>query len=321
MRSRVPINARAAQSGVALVMALLVVAIAALLAYGLSSQAMIDLTRANTLARSEESRQLALGMEDWAMAILHQQMLSDDGYDSRLQPWASPPPPMPVQGGIVTGQIDDLNGRFNLNSLLKPGDGGRDPVAMERFIRLLAVLELPPAIAYAVADWIDADSSVEGAGAEDLEYLRADPPYRAANRPMVHPAELRWVQGVSDEIYQRLRDHVCALPINTPTQINLNTATLAVWRSLDPAISAELAERMYNRGRAQYKTPQEAFAELEQAGILLGPEQKPSLGVSSSYFLATAQVRVGDHQTRYYSLLQRTREGERVLQRSRGLYD
>lgn len=314
-----PTSVRSAQSGVALVMALLVVAIAALLAYGLSSRAMIDLTRANTLARSEESRQLALGMEDWAVAILHQQMLSDEGYDSRLQAWASPLPPMPVQGGIVTGRIDDLNGRFNLNSLLKPGDGGRDPVAMDRFARLLAVLELPPAIADAVADWIDADSSVQGAGAEDLDYLRADPPYRAANRPMVHPAELRWVQGVTDEVYQRLRDHVCTLP--SGTLINLNTATLAVWRSLDPAISAELAERMSNRGRAQYKTPQEAFAELDQAGIVLGPEQRPSLSVSSNYFLATAQVRVGDHQTRYYSLLQRTREGERVLQRSRGLYD
>ena len=174
----------AGQSGVALVMALLVVAIAALLAYGMSSQALIDVTRANTLARSEESRQLALGMEDWAMAILHQQMLSDQGYDSRLQPWASPLPPMPVQGGTVTGQIDDLNGRFNLNSLLKPGEGGRDPLAMERFSRLLAVLELPPSIADAVADWIDPDTSVQGAGAEDLDYLRLDPPYRAANRPM-----------------------------------------------------------------------------------------------------------------------------------------
>jgi len=315
----VPKTSRSAQSGVALVMALLVVAIAALLAYGLSSQALIDVTRANTLARSEESRQLALGMEDWAMAILHQQLLSGEQYDSRLQPWASPLPPMPVQGGIVTGQIDDLNGRFNLNSVLKENNGGRDPVAMERFSRLLAVLELPPSIADAVADWVDPDSTVQGAGAEDLEYLRADPPYRAANRPMVHVAELRWVSGVTPEIYQRLREHVAAIP--TGSFINLNTATAPLWRSLDPALSDELAERLSNRGRAQYTTQQEAFAELEAAGVMLPPDRKLSLGVRSQYFLAQAQVRVGDHQTRYYSLIQRTREGERVLQRSRGLYD
>ena len=314
-----PKTSRSAQSGVALVMALLVVAIAALLAYGLSSQALIDVTRANTLARSEESRQLALGMEDWAMAILHQQLLSGEQYDSRLQPWASPLPPMPVQGGIVTGQIDDLNGRFNLNSVLKENNGGRDPVAMERFSRLLAVLELPPSIADAVADWVDPDSTVQGAGAEDLEYLRADPPYRAANRPMVHVAELRWVSGVTPEIYQRLREHVAAIP--TGSFINLNTATAPLWRSLDPALSDELAERLSNRGRAQYTTQQEAFAELEAAGVMLPPDRKLSLGVRSQYFLAQAQVRVGDHQTRYYSLIQRTREGERVLQRSRGLYD
>ena len=136
---------------------------------------------------------------------------------------------------------------------------------------------------------------------------------------MVHPAELRWVQGVTPEVYQRLREHVCTLP--SGTLINLNTATVAVWRSLDPAISAELAERLSSGGRAQYSTPQEAFAELEQAGIVLSPAQEKGLGVSSDYFLARAQIRVGDHQTRYYSLLQRTRQGERVLQRSRGLYD
>lgn len=312
-------SARSAQSGVALVMALLVVAIAALLAYNMSSQALLDVSRGTTLARSEESRQLALGMEDWAMAILHQQFLSEEKYDSRLQPWAAPLPPLPVQGGVVTGQIDDLNGRFNLNSLLKPGDGGRDPAAMERFSRLLAVLEMPPSIADAVADWIDPDTNVQGAGAEDLAYLRLDPPYRTANRPMAHPAELRWVNGVTPEIYEQLREHVAAIP--SGSFINLNTATVPLWRSLDPALSDELAERLSNRGRANYTSPQEAFDELESAGISLKPDQKKTLSVRSNYFLARAQVRVGDHQTRYYSLLQRTREGTRVLQRSRGLYD
>ena len=83
-----------------------------------------------------------------------------------------------------------------------PSDGERDGLNYQRLQRLLGVLELSPAIADAVADWIDGDSTVSGAGAEDLDYLRADPPYRAANRAMVHPGELRWIQGVDEDATQ-----------------------------------------------------------------------------------------------------------------------
>lgn len=299
-------------------MALLVVALATLLAYAVTQRSAVDLRRNEALARAADARELALGLEDWALQQLRQDLLDGDGYDSLGDAWAQPLPPLPVPGGVVTGQLEDLNGRINLNSLLR-ADGERDGLSYQRLQRLLGVLELSPAIADAVADWIDGDSTVSGAGAEDLDYLRASPPYRAANRPMVHPAELRWVQGVDEEVYQRLRPHITVLP--TDAELNLNTATIPVWRSLHPAISDEVARRLSSNGRASYSSVHDIYRELDQAGIALAPTDRRGLGVRSGYFLARAQVKVGSHTETFYSLLQRSPEGGRVLQRSRGLYD
>lgn len=306
------------QRGAALIVALLVVALATLLAYAIAQRAAVDLRRNEALARAADARELALGLEDWALQQLRQDLLDGSNYDSRLDLWAQPLPPLPVPGGTVLGQLEDLDGRFNLNGLLRK-DGQRDGLNHQRLQRLLGVLDLSPAIADAVADWIDGDSNVQGSGAEDLDYLRNDPPYRAANRPLVHLGELRWIQGIDEEIYQRLRPHVTVLPIGA--NLNLNTATIPVWRALHPAISEELARRLSNNGRASYTAIGEIQREVETAGVNIPGQEWLDLGVSSSYFLARAQVRVGSHSETFYSLLQRTQEGGRVLQRSRGLYD
>ena len=309
---------RHAEGGAALVVALLVVALATLLAYGISERSSVDLRRNEALARAAEAQQLSLGLEDWALQQLRRDLIDGDPFDSRLDPWAQPLPPLPVPGGVVIGQLEDLDGRFNLNSLIRP-DGQRDGLALKRLQRLLAVLELSPAIADAVADWIDVDSTVSGAGAEDLDYLRANPPYRAANRPMQHLGELRWVQGVSEEAYKILRPHVTVLP--SGGAINLNTATIPVGRSLDASISVELARRLSSNGRARYSAIGEIFDELQRAGVIVPNHERTGLGVRSRYFLAKAQVKVGNHVETFYSLLQRDLQGGRVLQRSRGLYD
>ncbi len=114
---------------------------------------------------------------------------------------------------MVTGALVDLDGRFNLNTLIR--NGARDPVAQARFARLLAALKLDTSLAETVSDWIDVDNQAIGQGAEDLEYLRADPPYRAANRLIGHISELRRIKGVDDKIYALLAPEVTALPADT----------------------------------------------------------------------------------------------------------
>lgn len=305
------------QRGVALLVALLIVALAALIATHLFTLTGTSIARQEAQARSLDAVLLAQGLEDYALVILDRDQDLGDGIDTRNDVWARPLPPLPVPGGRVAGALSDLDGRFNVNTLIR--NGARDPVAMARLYRLLAALSLKSEIADAIADWIDADSQVQGQGAEDLDYLRADPPYRAANRPMAHISELRLIKGVNAKIYARLAPELSALPIDTG--FNINTASVAGLMSLADGVSEDLAKRLWEGGRAQYRSMTELVDRLTQAGVALDPASIQDLKVSSRYFLARADVQLGEHVYRYYSLLQRTPAGGRVLQRAQSAYE
>ncbi|MFO1493081.1 MAG: type II secretion system minor pseudopilin GspK [Lysobacterales bacterium] len=305
------------QRGVALLVALLIVALAALIATHLFTLTGTSIARQEAQARSLDAVLLAQGLEDYALVILDRDQDLGDGIDTRNDVWARPLPPLPVPGGRVAGALSDLDGRLNVNTLIR--NGARDPVAMARLYRLLAALSLKSEIADAIADWIDADSQVQGQGAEDLDYLRADPPYRAANRPMAHISELRLIKGVNAKIYARLAPELSALPIDTG--FNINTASVAGLMSLADGVSEDLAKRLWEGGRAQYRSMTELVDRLTQAGVALDPASIQDLKVSSRYFLARADVQLGEHVYRYYSLLQRTPAGGRVLQRAQSAYE
>jgi general secretion pathway protein K len=305
------------QRGVALVLALLVVALATLLAVELFTASSTAIARREGLARAEEAALLAQGMEDFALALLARDEASGDGIDTRLDAWARPLPPLPVPGGVIRGELVDLDGRFNLNSLVR--NGARDPVAIARLRRLLAALELEPALADRIADWIDADSEVAGEGAEDLQYLRADPPYRAANRPFGHVSELRRVLGVDAEVYARLVNEVAALPADAG--ININTMSVAGLMSLADGISVELARQLWEGGNASYRSMTELIDRLTAAGVVMEPQDMQDLKVTSRYFLAQAELVLGERHFRFFSLLQRQPGGGRVLQRTAGAWD
>jgi len=300
------------QRGVALLLALLIVALAALIATRLFELTGQGLSRSESQARLLDAGLLSLGMEDFALVLLTRDLDLGDGIDTRNDAWARPLPPMPVPGGRVGGAVIDLDGRFNLNTLVR--NGTRDPVAQARFARLLAALKLPSALLDSVSDWIDLDSQASTQGAEDLDYLRSDPPYRAANRPFSHVSELRRVKGVDQETYLLLAPEVSALPIDVG--LNINTMSTAGMMSLADGISADLAKHLSRGGQAQYRSMTELVDELGKANVFLDPAALQDLKVSSRYFLARSDVELSGRSYSFYSLLQRTGGGGRVLQRA-----
>jgi hypothetical protein len=60
---------------------------------------------------------------------------------------------------------------------------------------------------------------------------------------------------------------------------------------------------------------------LAQAGVMLDPAATQDLKVSSRYFIARADVELGGRVFQFYSLLQRTGAGGRVLQRMQSGYE
>lgn len=301
----------AGQGGVALLTALLAVALATIAAVAMTREQGIAIRRAENLRNAEQAWQYALGLEAYARLRLHEDRVRSRDMDALNEDWASRLPPLPVDNGQLTGDLEDLDGRFNVNSLLGP----HAAVQAERFRRLLEVLGLDPALEASVQDWLDADVQPRGGGAEDHAYTGLQPPYRAGNRRLVHPSELRLVLGLDASAWERLEPHVAALPA-ADTAINVNTATPAVVRSLADGITQEQARDLGRTGHTGFSTVREFLDSRALAGLAVPAE---GLAVESRYFDARGVVQLGDDVFHFHSLIHRPAFGEMsVLMRWRG---
>ena len=286
------------QHGVAIVMAMGVVALAAMAATAIMvSQS----TWARQRQLENEHAQALLIVQagvDWVRAVL-----ADDkrrgNVDHLGEPWALRLPPMPVDNGELAGHIEDQQGAFNVNSLAR---GGKiDLAQLERFKRLLNLLDLPSDLAASLADWIDSDSETQPqGGAEDAYYLSLDPPHLAANRLLLDVEELAQVRGFDAGVRARLEPFLSALP--AATELNVNTASAevlaATLEGLDLTAARDLVasrERTYFRDVADFTARLPKGASADNA----------SISVSSAFFMATMRVNFGDAQASGVALLAR----------------
>jgi general secretion pathway protein K len=308
--SQVPAGAR--QRGVALITALLVVSLATMIAVAMATRQHIDVRLTGNLVHGEQAYDYALGAEAWARVILRRDSTQSD-HDSLDEDWATALPPLPVVGGQVSGRIEDMQGRFNINNLaMKNGKDSEADVAY--FRRLLELLKLDPALTDALLDWIDADIDVRFPdGAEDENYLLAPIPYRAANRPLVDPSELRLVKGFDANAVRLLEPYVTALPQRT--SINVNTAPPVVLLALNKDLTQSDVDAMIaGRGEKGYPTVQAFMGQ----GALAGRKLDEQVDVKSNYFLVHTDVIVGQGEAHLQSLLVRDKgKIPRVISRTR----
>ena len=288
------------QRGVALVTALLVVSLATIVAVAMATRLQVDVRRTGNLLHGEQAYAYALAAESWAEVILRRDA-EDSKIDTLGENWATALPPIAVEGGFVSGRIEDLQGRFNLNNLVG-ADGKPSVPDLEYFKRLLVLLEVEPGLATALLDWIDADiNATLPDGAEDDIYLLEDPPYRAANRPLVSTSELRLVKGFSPEIIALLAPFITALP--EPTALNINTASPLVLQALHAELATMDAEQIIE-ARGEDGFPElEAFLALD---ALAGLQLDVDVDIKSAWFSVLTDVRIGRGQAQLESRLQRT---------------
>src|SRR5262245_27957809 len=163
------------QRGVALITAVLIVALATILAVNVGRAGYMDFRRSSTSFALDQAYEVGLGAEAWAADILYQDGLTSAKTDDLTEAWATPVPPIPVADGEgeFEGHLEDMQGRFNLNSLVTFQDGTyrRNDAAIKRFERLLDTLQIETKWANLIADWIDSDNDPAFPdGAEDTVY-------------------------------------------------------------------------------------------------------------------------------------------------------
>lgn len=293
---------RMRQRGVAIVLAMGVVALAAMAAAAIIVSQSTWARQVELTTDHIQARAVLLAGADWARALL-----SDDrrlgNVDHLGEPWALRLPPLPVENGELVGQIEDQQGAFNLNNLVTQGK--INVAQLAHFRNLLATLGLPDQLADALADWIDEDGQPQPRdGAEDAYYLALDPPYVAANRPLIDVGELALVRGFDDNVRARLRPYVTALP--GLAAVNVNTAPAEVIAAVIDGLDLSGAQLLVaQRDRAYYRSSDDFLRRLPRGAEAAAGD----IGVSSDYFLATLRVTIGGAQARGQALLARGASG------------
>jgi general secretion pathway protein K len=297
------------QRGVALIMAALIVALATMLAASVSFKGYLDQRRSGNAFALDQGFEVALGGEAWAADSLRRDKQQSSKTDDFTEEWATPIPPIPIDNGQFEGQMEDMQGRFNLNSLvtLEGGQLKFDQPAIDRFERLLELLELETKWARIIADWIDSDIQPNFPdGAEDPTYTGLSPPYRTANMPLTRASELLAITGFGLERYRKLEPFVTALPIGTT--INLCTAS----PELLDALVAGRRQFTLARDNTMETRKQRCFPNKQDYESGLTADEKTELvqgkviDQTSSYFRSTIWVTIGTTQFTLYSLLYRS---------------
>ena len=289
------------QRGVALITAIVLVAIATILAVHIGTRAALDLRRTAGLAALDQGWHVALGAEAWAAEVL-----SEDAEDSETdhlgEAWAQPIPGLPIDNGEVRGAVEDMQGRFNINSLVGP-DRNIDEDAVRRFERLLFLVGAQPRWASAMADWLDEDTMPQPEGAEDGTYLSQNPPYRAANVLVTTTTEMPALPGMTRDEFERIRPYIAALPVGT--KINLCTAKAQVLAALVEGgtdfSDADLLAT--NRRDGCYPTVEFVKSALSDAAARQAIDALAS--ENSDWFRVVTAVRIGTSEFTLYSLMQR----------------
>ncbi|MBS0400527.1 MAG: type II secretion system minor pseudopilin GspK [Proteobacteria bacterium] len=311
------------QRGVALIIALVLMALATILAVKVGFGGYLERKRTLAMLSAEQAYQFAMGAEALAADVLAQDAQSTKT-DTLAEPWAQTPQPIPLRPpndpegeplGTLQGALQDEQGRFNLNNLLisDANDASKpDPDQLALFKRILDKAQMDEKWADLIRDWIDADSEVTFPdGAEDAVYNSQDPPYLTGNWPMMSTSELLSLPGFGLENYQRLAPFVTALPPGTT--INVCTAPGLVLDGItgndEFAKNADFLEKSRKSASGCFPGREALLRDTPEAQR---SKVDKLLSEKSDYFRLTTIVTLGTAEFTLYSLLSRKGINNRV---------
>lgn len=302
----------------------------ATLATAMAVQQMAQTEETTLVLNSDRMYLDAKAVESWAERLLIQDAqevknsgksdIADSAIDVLPQNFSG----LTVGHGFqVSGKIQDLQGKFNLNNLT-------NEKYEENLVNLILAVDpdidakQAKAIAVSVHDWVSKPkrksntntTSTASAASDDNDsagmstpanssinrhYTGRHPPYRAAQALMASASELRLITGMTPNLYVRLQPFVTALPRMTP--ININTASAPVIASLSSSIDLQTAmEMVQSRGDTPYSSLQDFMGDgaIQNANI-----PSANITMNSTYFLVSATVANSSEKMVLHAMLYR----------------
>jgi general secretion pathway protein K len=321
-----PRRSREAQRGVALIVAILLVALGTIIAATVAYENAMAARRSTGTFAFDESIMVAEGAEALAAYGIRQFFQADPNNVYIGQGWDKPVGPMEVVPGVMLeASLEDMQGRFNLNNLVT-NNGTPDQAYVTAFTKLLELVGLETKWAPMLVDWIDYDIVPQPTdGAEDSVYMGQTPPYRTPNRYITSTTELLALPGFGRDRYLALAPYIAALPYGT--KINVCTAKDKVLDAFLPPgqteFSAVAGQLDKNRTATTGCFPtqanyQAAFGTPKATGASQpSGAAQPKFAQSSLYFRLSSFITIGSAEFNLYSLLYRDATGAvRPIQRS-----
>jgi general secretion pathway protein K len=305
------------QRGAALLAAMLTVALVATFAAGALWQQWKSSEVEGAERQRTQARWLLTGALDWARVILREDARAGDvnlPADHLAEPWAVPlqearlssflaalpdgtgstrdDDPL-AQHVLLSGQVNDLQGRLNVANLLQ-GDqlDGNTVLAFER---LFDALGIPPTQLSLLTQGL----------------LAAQKQSSSAPLMPQRLAQLSWL-GLSPQALQTLSPYITVLPTRTP--INLNTASVQVLYASVPGLGLADAQRLVQQRERQHWATIDTFQKALGRPVSL----EGTHSVSTRYFEVLGRLRMPQTTLQERSLVQREGQDLKVLWRESG---
>jgi len=312
-------------------------------------RATVDSLVARNRDHAAQAMALARGGVRIAQALLLEDRL-DEGtnavgpLDTHLDLWARiGDMPFEAGAGRLRLRIQDAGAKFNLNALFETDDEGlRTPRAeTESFLllffeKIIDELPLPPGeralydvrdLTANLIDWVDGDEVRRHGGAEDDYYQAQDPPYFAANQPLLALDELRLIEGFDGPLVEGLAPYVTVYPYapggcghaGVGCGVNLNTAPPHVLALLfyDDGVDLRLADEDVVRDLLELREEGSGVCGADQSLDGCTPISEivtnaifPPPSISSQIFIVSAEAEVGEVRRTVEAVVDRTRPTE-----------
>lgn len=279
--------------GFVLVNALVLVAALAAVSVLLLSRSEAGRARLLSGAAAEQVTLNLDGFEALATTILARDL---NATDHKGEAWAEPVPPVDLERGQISGQIQDLQGRFNVNWLANP----EDILAQQAFDRLLQTLAVSPQAGTAIRSFLQ-----PGGPSERTQWRTQDPALDPVGGAILSVDQLKAIPSLTSRSFDRLRPYITAIPGDA--LLNVNTVEREVLSAFLPqlppaALSRILAARntrpfpssdafMIAVGLGAAEEEGEAVEESEPDPTLLSADR---ISVATDWFHIEASTRVND---------------------------
>ncbi|ATF09484.1 type II secretion system minor pseudopilin GspK [Candidatus Enterovibrio altilux] len=221
---------RRSQLGVALLIVLLMMALMTTVAVSMSSRMFMNFHRTENFLHYQQAYWYAWSVESLARYSIAKNIKNKETVTLHL-PWTVQNKIYQLDDGQATSSISDRQACFNLNGLrdIKPQKNDTNPLlvtVLQQLIESQGINSFEAETAAASTwEYIDTNTNVQSPlGVEDSEYETRSLAHITPNNFIADISEWRAINGVSQEIFEKVSPFLCAIPSNA-LLINVNTLT------------------------------------------------------------------------------------------------